>query len=262
MNDNGNGLADIRSLLDKYVRWLQEKTTLRQVADWVEITTPYLDRHNDHLQIYAKSTGSSYFLTDDGYTLNDLELQGCKLDSPKRQALLKQTLNGFGVRHIPETGALEVSASADNFPQRKHSLVQAMLAVNDLFYLASPSVHSLFYEDVVAWLDANDIRYTPTVKFSGKSGYDHLFDFVIPKSRKQPERLVQTINNPSKSEAEALVFKWFDTKETRASDSKMFAILNDAERAVPTGVLEAMRNYDIDSVPWSDKQSVVQTLAA
>lgn len=262
MNGNGDALTDIRSLLDRYVRWLQDKTTLRQLADWVEITTPYLDRHNDHLQIYVKKASAGYLLTDDGYTLNDLELQGCKLDSPKRQALLKQTLNGFGVRHVPETGALEVSASADNFPQRKHSLVQAMLAVNDLFYLASPSVQSLFYEDVVAWLDANDVRYTPTVKFSGKSGYDHLFDFVIPKSRKQPERLVQTINNPSKSEAEALMFKWFDTKETRSPDSKIYAILNDTKRAVPSGVVEAMRKYDIDSVPWSQRASVVQALAA
>ena len=32
------------------------------------------------------------------------------------------------------------------------SLLQAMLAVNDMFYLAVPMVASLFYEDVVAWL--------------------------------------------------------------------------------------------------------------
>ena len=45
-----------------------------------------------------------------------------------------------------------------------------MLAINDLFYLAVPVVASLFYEDVVAWLDLHEIRYTPKVKFTGKSG--------------------------------------------------------------------------------------------
>lgn len=259
---NGSSFSEIQALVDRYVRWLQDKTTLRQLADWVEITTPYLDRHNDHLQMYAKKTNGGFLLTDDGYILNDLEMQGCKLDSPKRQALLKQALNGFGVSQNAGTGALEVVATVDNFPQRKHSLVQAMLAVNDLFYLASPNVLSLFYEDVVAWLDASDVRYTPTVKFSGKSGYDHLFDFVIPKSRKQPERLLQTIGRPSKSEAEAVVFKWFDTKETRSPDSMMYALLNDTERSVPPGVLEAMRNYGINAVPWSNRQTVVQDLAA
>ena len=54
--------------------------------------------------------------------------------------------------------ALEVHASPENFPARKHSLIQAILAVNHLFYLASPTVESLFFEDVVAWLEANDIR--------------------------------------------------------------------------------------------------------
>ena len=51
-----------------------------------------------------------------------------------------------------------------------------MLAVNDLFYLAKPIVESLFFEDVVAWLDANEIRYTPKVKFTGISAFDRLFD--------------------------------------------------------------------------------------
>jgi hypothetical protein len=80
---------------------------------------------------------------------------------------------------------------------RKHNLLQAMLAVNDLFFLSIQMVASLFYEDVVSWLDTNEIRYTPNVKFTGKSGYDHLFDFVIPKSRRQPERIPDSSYNHS-----------------------------------------------------------------
>jgi hypothetical protein len=68
-------------------------------------------------------------LTDDGYTLQDLEQSGCKLDSGRRQGLLKMTLNGFGVQLNDR--ALEVHTSPDNFGLRKHNLVQAMLAVND-----------------------------------------------------------------------------------------------------------------------------------
>ncbi len=113
-------------------------------------------------------------------------------------------LNDFGVKLV--NGAMEVAASKDDFPLRKHNLIQAMLAINDLFYLASPMVSSLFLEDVVAWLDENEIRYTPSVKFTGKSGYDHLFDFVIPKSKKRPERILQAINRPSRDEAGATAF--------------------------------------------------------
>ena len=99
------------------------------------------------------------------------------------------TLDGFGVQM--DGKALQVHTSPENFAIRKHNLVQAMLAVNDMFHLAVPLVASLFYEDVVAWLDLYDIRYTPKVKFTGKTGYDHVFDFVIPKSRRQPERIIR-----------------------------------------------------------------------
>jgi len=182
-----------------------------------------------------------FILTDDGYTIEDLEQTGCKLESRKRQDLLRMTLNGFGVQM--EDKALQVHASPDNFALRKHNLVQAMLAVNDMFYLAVPMVASLFYEDVVAWLDFHDVRYTPKAKFTGKTGYDHLFDFVIPKSRKQPERIIQTINRPSRDTAQAVVLSWIDTKEVRSPDSRAYALLNDSEQAVSPAVVEALRSY-------------------
>jgi hypothetical protein len=251
-------MEEIQALMDQYVTWLRSKTTLRQVDDWIEITTPYLDRHNDYLQIYARRQNGSYILTDDGYILNELELSGCKLESPKRSALFQMTLNGFGVKLVD--GALEVKASKDDFPMRKHNLVQAMLAVNDLFYLASPMVSSLFLEDVIIWLDENEIRYTPNVKFTGKSGYDHLFDFVIPKSKKQPERILQAINRPSRDEAQAAAFAWFDTREVRAPESRAYAILNDSERDVPPTVMDALQSYDVRSIPWSKREAVVEEL--
>ena len=253
-------INEVQALLDQYWAWLSDKTTLRQLRDWIEITTPYLDRHNDHLQIYAKRRNGGYVLTDDGYVLTDLEQSGCRIDSPKRQALLRMTLNGFGVQVSDQ--ALEVHASRDNFALRKHNLVQAMLAVNDLFYLASPTVASLFYEDVVAWLDLSEIRHTPKVKFTGKSGYDHLFDFVIPRSRQQPERIVRAISRPSRDTAQAMAFSWIDTREVRPAESRAYAILNDSEHSVSEGVLDAMRNYDVRPVLWSRREPVRAELAA
>ena len=253
-------IDDIRALLDDYATWLRDKTSLRQVSDWVEITTPYLDRHNDYIQIYAKRTDGGLVLTDDGYTIDDLEQSGCKLNSPKRQDLLKLALNGFGVQL--QGNRLEVRASTENFALRKHNLVQSILSVNDMFYLAEPMIVSLFYEDVVAWLDRLDIRYTPKVKFTGKSGYDHLFDFVIPKSRSQPERIVHTMNRPSRDTAEAIAFAWIDTKEVRPPDSRAYALLNDSEHLVVPAVLDALRSYDVRPVTWRSREEVRRELAA
>jgi len=254
-------VAEIEQLLQNYRAWLRDKTTLRQVnGEWVEITTPYLDRHNDALQIYVRSENGGYVLTDDSYTIDDLEASGCNLHTEKRQDLLNMALNGFGVKLQDE--ALEVHATAETFPLKKHSLVQAMLAVNDLFYLAKPVVESLFFEDVVAWLDANDIRYTPEVKFTGTSGYDHLFNFVIPKSRKEPERIMQAISRPTRDTALLFINAWTDTRQTRPPESKAYAVLNDIEQPVSSNVIDALRNYQIRPVSWGNRAQVVPELAA
>lgn len=253
-------IDDIQHLMNTYHAWLKDKTILREIDQYIEITTPYLDRHNDYLQIYAKRANGGFVLTDDGYIIEDLEQSGCKLESPKRQDLLKLTLNGFGVQL--DGKSLQVHASPENFALRKHNLVQAMLAVNDMFYLAVPMVASLFYEDVVAWLDLHDIRYTPKVKFTGKTGYDHLFDFVIPKSRRQPERILQAINRPNRDSAQAVVLSWIDTKEVRSPDSRAYALLNDSEQLVSQAVIDALRNYDVQPVAWSQREAVREELAA
>ena len=255
-------MDEVQSLLDRYWKWLRDETTFRQIGDWVEITTPYLDRHNDCLQIYAKRRVGGFVLTDDGYTVDDLEQSGCALNTPRRQDLLRTTLNGFGVQISETTKALEVRASVENFALRKHNLVQAMLAVNDLFYLGSATVASLFYEDVVTWLEACDIRYTPNVRFTGKSGYDHQFDFVIPKSRIRPERVLRAITSPSRTTAQTMAFAWVDTREVRSPEARAYAILNDSDRPTPQSVLDAMRNYDVRPVAWSDREEAREELAA
>lgn len=249
-----------QNLINQYIDWLRDKTSIRQINGWLEVTTPFVDRHNDYLQIYTKQENDRYVLTDDGYIIDDLEQSGCKLDTKHRQEILQMILNGFGIQL--NDNALVTYASIENFSVRKHCLIQAMLAVDDLFYLASPTVSSLFYEDVIEWLDLYQIRYIPKVKLAGQSGYDHLFDFAIPKSKAQPERIVHTINRPIRENVENFTFAWVDTKETRPLDSRAYAFLNDADYIIPSSVIDALRNYDVRPVPWSEREGVKDELAA
>lgn len=248
-------IGEIQDLLDSYVYWLRDKSILREVSDeYIEITTPYLDRHNDYTQIYVKKSNGGYEITDGGETLIDLRASGCELDTPKRKSLLTATLNGFGIKQKGD--ALFVAANKGNFSLRKHNLVQAILAVNDLFYLAVPYVASLFLEDVNEWLKNNNIRFTPQIKFTGKSGYDHTFDFVVPASNQAPERLLRAVTRPSRDIAESLAFTWVDTREVRPTESKFYAFLNDESNGSIVPVAEALDNYDIIPVPWSRRSDV------
>jgi len=254
-----NTIGECEAIIREYLTWLKTGLSVAKVGDGVcEITTPFLDRHNDHLQIYLFQENGNYVLSDDGYILSNLEMSGVDLSSPKRQRILKTILQGFGVSVVE--GALRVEVHRSNLPRRKHNLIQAMLAVNDMFVMAREQVLSLFLEDVEQFLRANEIRFTAMIKLAGHSGFDHTFDFVIPASPKAPERLLRAINRPTHDTATSYIFAWNDTREVRAEDTEAYAILNDEERKPSGDLLHALRAYQIQPVLWSQREQHVDAL--
>lgn len=118
-------IAEIKQLMDDECNSLCEIN-----GRWVEITTTLLDRHNDALQIYARRDNCGLLLTDDGYTIADLEASGFSFTPQHRQNLLQKTLDRFGVQL--NDGALETHTDLENFPVRKHNLILAMRALDDM----------------------------------------------------------------------------------------------------------------------------------
>nr|WP_317200592.1 DUF1829 domain-containing protein [uncultured Psychrobacter sp.] len=262
MNTSILTIDSIEGHFDNYIKWLRDKTCFREVRNgWVEVTTPHLDRHNDCLQFYVKSDDSDIVFTDGGYIIDDLEASGVQLDSPKRRKILNEILNGLGIT-LSDNNELMVKGNTENFAVKKNNLIQAMLAVNDMFALATSNIASLFYEDVESWLEVNDIRYVPSIGFKGKSGFDFRFDFVIAKHKEHPERLLQTVNVPNKSNIEHLLFSWSDTKETRPENSKLYAIMNDIDNKISPTIQQSLDNYNVVGIPWSHRDEFVERLVA
>ena len=187
-------------------------------------------------------------------------MSGCSINSPRRIEMLKTTLNGFGIEN--DKGCLSVQANVENFAEKKHELIQAMISVNDMFYISSPYVQNLFLDDVTSWFDANDVHYIPEIRFVGKTGFDHRFDFAIARFKEHPERIVQTMANPSKENAMNLVFKWLDTRDKRPQGSSLIAMINNLDKNVSLQVNEAFKNYNITTIPWTERQSFTGLLAS
>ena len=117
---------EIQDLINQYSAYVNDPTTLRPVGDWVEITTPYLDRHNDYLQIYVKRGKNGFILSDDGYILTELRQSGCDLE--KR---IGDLMDVFGIERVEfKDGVLIIHATVGDFVAKKRDLIQLMLAVN------------------------------------------------------------------------------------------------------------------------------------
>lgn len=248
-------------LKTSYLNWLNERITIKDVNGVFQITTPLLDRNNDRMQIYVIPDGDSLTLSDDGHIIDELQMSGCDVfSSNRRKEILDSILNKFGVKRDNEE--LFVKATLKDFPQKKHFLLQAMLSVNDMFMTTRDNVMSIFIEEVETFLYQHDIRFTDNISFVGKSGFTHNFDFVIPKYRNTPDRVIKAINNPTREKAESLLFSWDDTKENRKSETVLYAFLNDSEKKISNNILSAFAQYDVKPIPWTNKEQYLKELSA
>jgi hypothetical protein len=249
---------ETKVLIDSYMSWFKEEIKLEEIEGACEITTPFLDRHNDYIVIYLEQTDGGFLLTDDGETLADLSLSGVEI-TPLRNQILKVMLNGFGVKR--ENDELVVTGEPKNFPKRKHNLVQAILAVNDMFMLSRTTVRGLFLETVQAYLKKQEVHFASRIPLKGKSGLDHTFDFHIAPTVDKPEYLIQAIGSPERQTIIGRVlFPYEDLKGTRTTSVVIIAFLND-EKRVSSDLKASIRNVGCEPVLWSEREKILPKLA-
>ena len=241
---------DIQKLIDEYAIWLKNEISFEKIGEYYEITTPFMDSANDYLQIYVRQDGDKIFFTYDCMTIQNLKMNGFSF-TPNRKAHLQQILRQYGIQKSGDE--LIASAPIGDFAKKKHLFIQAMLRIDDMVTLSKQKVSSVFLDDVQSFFMQNDIFFSDNVQFTGKSGFSHTYDFLLQRSRNKPERLCQTINNPTKAAMSNLLFAWNDTKPARKSDSQLIVILNDQSN-IPKGIESGFRNYDAQVINWSERE--------
>ena len=254
---------DGKRIIEEYAEWIKNNSFVRNISDgkYCAITTPFMDRHNDHIDIYITKTESgSYLLTDDGDTISDLMITGTFPNTPKRRQIINTTLNGFGVSTDGDASFVEVQGTGD-LPKKKHNLIQAILAINDMYMMSQENTYSFFKEDVSTFFNARNINFVPDIKISGKTGYDHNIDFVLPKTAKSPERLIKTINKATKDQVLAIVFAFSDISAVRNIEGEQIVMFNDECSNISTDAEKALNQYEIKYVPWSKRNEYVKVLS-
>lgn len=186
--------AEITNLSKDYANWIQDNIRVDDLSTgYIEITTPFIDRHNDGIQIYARKEGNNYVLTDAGYVLEDLQNSGIKLSEHRRQ-ILGLELAGLNVENIDNQ--LQTVTNKENFPISFNNLIQGCISANNLSYLSEARVESIFYEDVKKWLIENKIAFESKVRMGGTE-YEHEFHFSL-RTEKNSKQFVQTISKSEK----------------------------------------------------------------
>lgn len=84
---------------------------------------------------------------------------------------------------------------------------------------------------------------------------------MIRKTECFPDRFVQAIIDSDRNKAQEFAFAWMDTRISRPDNSLAFAILDDRYQTIPSGLEEALGNYEIKTVPWMARGRADEILA-
>lgn len=246
---------DISELIDSYWKWMRDRTILKAVSDgWTEVNTPFLDRHNDGLQLYVKKIGDRVEITDDGHAIEDLRRSGCKISTNKQKALLDTILNSASISL--EDGSFRMVTSVSDFPSRKNDFITAMQDVDDLFMTSRTNVYTLFADEVATWIDSQDVPHSRNVKIMGEGGISYALDFLFPKYRGMPEYAMQAINAPTKEKIAWTIVVKNGLKNTRGID--VHAMLNDTDMSPGTkkSFLKLGESHGVICQLWNSRESV------
>lgn len=266
----------VEAVVARYRDWLSEQVAWRDLDGFLEVTTAFLDRHNDHLQMYVRCEGDTLLATDYGYTVNDLEMSGMSLSDPRQRELLNLILSGYRVRYEQEANdALTVSSGSEEFPMRLHQLLSAMLAVDSLGYAgyldaeqglgekSKPISEQEFCGDVQKWLSDRAIPHESQVEYTGKGGVRHRFDFLIRGNGSGHTKIVAAINTPARDQANRCAFAWIDTADSRSDDARGYALLNDANvtGTIDTVVWDTLERHNVHPLCRSDARAMEEAFA-
>lgn len=244
---------DIKKLITEYTDWLKQEITTASFGEYVELTTPYLDRFNDYLQIYVRQNADGTItLSDDGYIIGNLISSGMNFKkSSSRHKMLERIARAYQVNIQGEE--ISTIARAGSFAKKKHMMVQAMIAVDDLYQVSTENVKSYFLEDLEHYFEANDIFYSKDFPLLGKTETLYHYDFHFQRTKKSPERFCKAFNKLNQSKRDLTLFNWIDTQEQRKDASELIVVFNDIN-SVSDDVLKGFENYKIITMPFSERE--------
>ena len=253
----------MKSIVDRYLSWLKDNMTEKEIAaDVIEVTTPYVDRNNDYTQIYIKKGIGHYKITDAGYIITDLELSGVNvLKSGRRKEILHTILCRLGLDLDESTGEIYTrEISEDKIPLGCNRLLQGMLDVNDMFYLSTPNIVSIFADEVDRFFKEHHIYSTKGISYRGKSGYEHVYDYLFQKNDNHPGRVMRLMNRPSKENFERFVFAWNDIKEVIKENGDVencLVLINDQGKShdMINELTRGFQAYRMDPILWSERNN-------
>lgn len=245
--------------ISSFLEWLSSDLAALDLDGACEVTTPFLDRHNDHIQIYIREQNGSFVLSDEGNTVSDMLASGVDFQQQSRQELLKFVLDGYNVSLTDDE--LKLDATDANIGQRMNFLIQAIIGVNNTFsiptqFQSRDKREDQFKLDAIDFLTSRGFSHNSGTRVIGKTGYTHSMETITQRSNGNAAttHYFKSFNTPSKPSISKFLFDVQDIVGRKGSNGKSVAFLNDQEKPVRDDDIAALIEYDVIPACWTQRE--------
>lgn len=243
-----------------YLTYIKENAVFNEVAEnHTEVITPFVDPLGEAIGFSVRSNGRVLTVTDEGYTIWNLSVNGIDVTKKGRRTELFHSLlhfNGFDL----VGNAIERTTSKSHLGQVIHDMTQLLVNIYDFIQLSPNNVRSQFLDDVKHYFMQND-DYTvfPAFSIAGKSRLEHRFNFVFMS--KGISKIARVHNNITKQQVDTILASWLDTSEYRKKEygdtEQLYIIVSDdGYKNIKDDHLIALQEYDINILNFSDKEAL------
>ncbi|MCW6666981.1 DUF1828 domain-containing protein [Aerococcaceae bacterium NML190938] len=256
----------INLISKEYFDFINNNTKIIEISDGkTEIITPFVDSTGEGISFSVNHDGKFYTITDDGFTLWDLETKGIDLTKKgKRKELFQSQLQYHGFSLNGNKIMRKVSKS--ELGQTIHDMTQLLININDLTYLHSHNISQQFFEDVKQYfMTHKEFSVFPSFNITGKSRLNHKFNYVFKS--KGLSKLTRVYNSIDKQKVDTILTSWLDTTEYRKKEfldeEELYIILSDeGYKNLNDDYLLALESYDIKVLNFENKKDLVSELGA
>lgn len=253
-----------KELSTAYFDWATQSIEFIEKDNFIQIKTPFVDILHDRIEIIVEKQEGHFVVSDDGYTLDELDMLDLHLSNSKatekRLDLFNRILTTFGVSLTLENELVVKFKTVNDFPDAQSRLLQAMLQVFDMLQTTRDRITNFFVEDISDYLLNNDIQFNTRASYIGKTGNSTQFDFLIGQTKHRNERALKAINSPKPSSYEGPLMGIIDVRATRPN-TDFYIIANDSSLNLSNKFVKAFENYDVPVLKWTEKDTWLKELA-
>lgn len=261
---------ELKLINTNWTNWISKQTQFKRLDQHtIQVLTSFVDAFDDGILFnIVSSDDGKYLITDNGYTIWNLETNGINVSKrgSNRNRILNSIVKPYSFSISSNSKTIEKkNLSIDELPQAITDFVQVLINVSDIAFMNRTNTASIFMDDAHNYFAnrKDEYNFFTNSIILGKTNQQYRFDFnFMPKH--QEFKLTKMYNTLSKNTMEAIIGIYSDTLdyilENFGKKASMNILVN-GTTAKEKDYVSGLQEHNINVIDYQNKTEVKEAFA-